>query len=96
VLVDGVAVLYVDRGGASLQVLPAGDDPEVGREAARSLRTLVTDGRFRELVIRKVDGDDVAVSPYRSVLLDAGFVAGYRGLVLRPDRPATARNAFLR
>ena len=27
-LVDGAAVLYLDRGGTSLQVLPAGDDPD--------------------------------------------------------------------
>ena len=54
--------------------------------AARALRTLVDDGRIRELVLRKVDGEDVAVSPVRAVLLEAGFVAGYRGLVLRPQR----------
>ena len=94
VLVDGVATLYMDRGGASLQVLPAGDDPARGLLAAKALRTLVTDGRFRELVIRKVDGDDVAVSPFRSILLDAGFVAGYRGLVLRADRPGSTRGSF--
>ena len=31
VLVDGVAALYVDRGGGSIQVLPAADEPEIGR-----------------------------------------------------------------
>ena len=51
--------------------------------AARALAALVADGRIRELVIRKVDGEDVAASPFRERLLDAGFVAGYRGLVLR-------------
>jgi hypothetical protein len=41
-------------------------------------------------VIRKVDGDDVATSPFRSVLLEAGFATGYRGLLLRADRPGAA------
>jgi ATP-dependent Lhr-like helicase len=92
VLIDGVAVLYLERGGSSLQVLPAGDDPGVAFAAARALHTLVADGRLRELVVRKVDGDDVAASPFRPILLDAGFVAGYRGLVLRGDRPGSGRS----
>ncbi|MEX1170248.1 MAG: DEAD/DEAH box helicase [Chloroflexota bacterium] len=93
VLVDGIAALYVERGGSSIQVLPASDDPDVGLVAARSLRTLVVDGRVRELVIRKVDGEDVASSPFRPTLLDAGFVAGYRGLLLRGDRPGSPQAA---
>ncbi|MFL5643918.1 MAG: helicase-related protein, partial [Chloroflexota bacterium] len=83
VLVDGVAALYLERGGATLQTLPAADDPAVAITAARALTALVTDGRTRELVIRKVDGEDVATSPFRALLLEAGFVAGYRGLALR-------------
>ena len=47
---------------------------------------LVTSGRQRELVIRKVDGQPVSDAPARAALLDAGFVAGYRGLVLRGAR----------
>ena len=86
VLVDGVAALYLERGGATLQTLPISDDPAVAVTAARALRTLVEDGRIREMVLRKIDGEDIAVSPSRSVLIDAGFVAGYRGLVLRPQR----------
>ena len=91
VLVDGVATLYLERGGATLQTLPASDDPASAATAARALRALVVDGRFRELVIRKVDGEDVAASSFRAILLDSGFVAGYRGLVLRADRPVIAR-----
>ena len=89
VLVDGIAALYLERGGATLQTLPAADDPEVGVAAARALAALVADGRTRELVIRKVDGVDVAGSPFRERLLAAGFVAGYRGLVLRAARTGT-------
>jgi hypothetical protein len=83
VLVDGVAALYLERGGSSLQVLPAADDPEVGEAAARALGALVEDGRIRELVITKVDGAPVAESAFRDRLVAAGFAPGYRGLVLR-------------
>ena len=43
---------------------------------------LVADGRARELVIGKVDGEPVAGSPHREALLAAGFVQGYRGYAL--------------
>ncbi len=82
-MVDGAAVLYVDRGGTSLQVLPAGDDPEALAYALRSLTDLVQDGRVRELVIGKVDGEPVAASRFGDALLAAGFVTGYRGYALR-------------
>jgi ATP-dependent Lhr-like helicase len=85
-IVDGVAALYVERGGSTLQVFPAADDPELATAALRSLATLVGSGRARELVIRKVDGLPVAESPWRAQLLAAGFASGYRGLVLRGQR----------
>jgi ATP-dependent Lhr-like helicase len=91
VLVDGVAAIYLERGGSSLQLLPAADDRAIALVAARALRALIADGRARELVIRKVDGDDVATSSVRPLLLEAGFVAGYRGLALRAERPAGIR-----
>ncbi len=86
-LVDGAAALYVDRGGTSLQVLPAGEDAEVRALALRSLADLVVDGRVRELVIGKVDGEPVAGSRFGAALLEAGFVAGYRGYALRATTP---------
>ena len=86
VLVDGVAVLYLDRGGASIQALPAADEPDIAETAARALGALLEDGRVRELVIAKVDGGPVAESPFRDRLIAAGFVPGYRGLVLRRAR----------
>jgi ATP-dependent Lhr-like helicase len=83
VLVDGVAVLYLERGGRTLQTLPAFDDPAVAAEAVGALRSLVGEGRDHELVVTKVDGLPVGDSAHRGALLAAGFVAGYRGLVLR-------------
>jgi ATP-dependent Lhr-like helicase len=83
VLVDGVAALYVERGGRTLQTLPAFDDPDSAGAAILALRRLLGDGRDRELVVTKVDGLPVGQSPHRDALIVAGFVAGYRGLVLR-------------
>ncbi|MEO5884057.1 MAG: helicase-related protein [Candidatus Limnocylindrales bacterium] len=86
VLVDGLAALYLERGGSTLQTLPAFESPEIGAAAVRGLTALVASGRIRDLVIRKVDGLPVAESPTRQHLLDAGFVTGYRGLTLRGNR----------
>ena len=85
-LVDGVPALYLDRGGSSLQTLPAFDDPAVATIAAGALRSLLADGRLRELVIGKVDGEPVGRSNWYETLLRAGFIQGYRGLVMRKDR----------
>jgi ATP-dependent Lhr-like helicase len=86
VMVDGVVALYLERGGATLQTLPAFDDPDVSATALRGLTALVTGGRVRELILRKVDGVAIGESPLRPALLVAGFVAGYRGLTLRGQR----------
>jgi ATP-dependent helicase Lhr and Lhr-like helicase len=86
VMVDGIAVLYLERGGSTLQTLPAADDPELGALAARALEALIAEGRLRELVIKKVDGLPVGESRFRPTLQTAGFVPGYRGLVLRGSR----------
>ncbi|MFP5343485.1 MAG: DEAD/DEAH box helicase [Candidatus Limnocylindria bacterium] len=86
IVVDGAAAVYLERGGSTLQTLPAADEPEVAAAAVAGLGALVGGGRMRELVIRTVDGVPVAGSPFRAVLQDAGFVAGYRGLTLRGSR----------
>ncbi|HET7026362.1 MAG TPA: hypothetical protein VFI28_01585, partial [Candidatus Limnocylindrales bacterium] len=94
VLVDGVPVVYLDRGGSSLQLLPAADDLEVGGAALRGLAHLVGPDRpFRELLVGRIDGVPVAESDARERLLEAGFVAGYRGLVLRHSTAAPTSDA---
>jgi ATP-dependent Lhr-like helicase len=90
VLIDGEAAVYLERGGATLQVLAPADDPAVAAAAFRALGVLVADGRFRELVITKVDGAPIAESPLRQGLLASGFVPGYRGLTLRPGTAGAA------
>ena len=83
-MVGGEAAVYLERGGTSIATFPAADDPAILDTALRALGALVADGRVRELVLAKVDGEPVASSPRREALLAAGFIAGYRGLVLRP------------
>ena len=90
-MVDGRAVLYLDRGGTSLQALPAAEDADVLAPALRSLADLVADGRVRELVIRKMDGEPVGGSRFKDALLGAGFVPGYRGYALRATPAPTER-----
>ena len=86
VLVDGVAALYMDRGGSSLQTLPAFDDPRVAEAALSAFRGFLASGRLRELVISRVDGEPVGTSRWVETLVRAGFSEGYRGLVLRRER----------
>ncbi len=86
VLVDGLAALYLDRGGSSLQTLPSFDDPRIAAPALAALPLLIGDGRARELVLSRVDGEPVARSAWYETLLKAGFVQGYRGLVMRKPR----------
>ena len=87
VIVDGAAVLYVERGGRGLATFPAADDPDRAALALAALGGLVGDGRLRELVLSRVDGAPLgAEHPWRARLVTAGFVPGYRGLALRPRR----------
>ena len=84
-LVDGQPVIYLERGGATIQTLPAADDPDMAEAGLASLAALVADRRagLRELVITKIDGVPVGESPFRDRLIAAGFGQGYRGLTLK-------------
>ena len=82
VLHDGEPVLYLERGGKSLLTFAGFDDEAVAAEAVDALRSLVTDGRMRQLQLERVDGTPVAESPYRSRLAALGFRPAYKGLVL--------------
>ena len=83
VLVDGEPAVFLERGGRSLVVFPAGrgDAPGAWAEA---LTRLVKDGRLRSLEIAKVDGAATAEDTFvADALRGAGFADGYRGLVFR-------------
>ncbi len=85
VLHDGEVVLYLERGGRSLQTFTAFDDEEIASAAVAVLRDLVRDGRLRRLQVDRVDGVPVSESDHRTRLAGLGFVQAYRGLVLSAD-----------
>lgn len=80
VLADGHAVAWLDRSGRSLVTFAgATDRPEwVG-----ALADLVRSGRVKRLEITTVDGSPVGESVWADALRGAGFLEGYRGLILR-------------
>ncbi|HMJ80582.1 MAG TPA: DEAD/DEAH box helicase [Candidatus Dormibacteraeota bacterium] len=80
----GEAVLYLERGGRSLQTFPAAALPAVGEAALAALVTLVADGRLRGIELRHVDGQRIEGSAWQDRLTAAGFRPGYRGWALRP------------
>ncbi len=83
VLIDGEPVLYLERGGKTLQTLPAFADRDTAEMALSALRQLVADGRFRSLQIERVDGVPVGESPHAEALSLAGFQRSYRGWLLK-------------
>ena len=84
VLHDGEPTLYLDRGGRSLQTLPA--FAAAGVSSLRVLSDLVMDGRLRALQVERIDGVPVGESGHRQRLTDAGFRPGYRGYLLGASR----------
>jgi ATP-dependent Lhr-like helicase len=83
VLLDGSAVLFVERGGRSLVPLRE-PDPEWLRPAFGALVAHVRAGGAKRLAVERFDGAPVADSEAMALLVDAGFLAGPRRAVLRP------------
>jgi ATP-dependent Lhr-like helicase len=81
VLVDGVPVLYVERGGRSL--LSFTDDDTALRAAAEALSRAVKEGWLGQLAVQRADGEVALTSNLADVLRDAGFRATPKGLRLR-------------
>ena len=82
VLVDGVLVVFLERGGKSL--LTFTDDIPVLTEAAERLVREGKDGRLGKVAVERIDGVATPRSPMAAVLLAAGLSATPRGLRLRP------------
>ena len=79
VIRDGDPVVYLERGGRTLQTLPAFDQPGIAEEALAAVAELAARGRLRSLRIERVDAEPVASSPHAARLAAAGFRPGYRG-----------------
>ncbi|MCI0635950.1 MAG: DEAD/DEAH box helicase [Actinobacteria bacterium] len=79
VLADGRAAAYLERGARAMLTFAA------AAESAwvDGLASLVKDGRVRRIELSRIDGAPAATSPFADALREAGFVDGYRGLVLR-------------
>ena len=84
-VVDGHAVLYLERGGRSLLRLPAagGDAARLERAIATLPSLVATGGPMRELRIERVDREPVASSDLAPGLTAVGFRPSYRGFMLR-------------
>ena len=87
VLCDGEPVVYLERGGRTLQTLPAFDQPGAAEKALSALADLAERGRLRSLRIERVDGEPVGSSPHAMRLAGAGFRPGYRGYSLPSPAP---------
>jgi ATP-dependent Lhr-like helicase len=89
ILVDGEAVLYLERAGKGLLTLPAADDVELRDAALGALLGLIGPGRpFSEMRIERVDREPVAKSALAEPLQALGFRPSYRGYLLRPTEGA--------
>jgi ATP-dependent helicase Lhr and Lhr-like helicase len=81
VLVDGEAVVYVERGGTSLLVWQ--DQEHHHRAAADAMRHGVNGGRLPALSLKRINGGPVGEHPFSESLEAAGAVATPSGLRLR-------------
>jgi ATP-dependent Lhr-like helicase len=81
VLVDGAAVLYVERGGRSL--LSFNDERAELRAAAEALAGAVHEGWLGTLAVERADGVGSLGSALADVLTEAGFRVTPKGLRLR-------------
>jgi len=79
VLASGEPAAFLERGARTLLTFAAGGDGGW----IDALVTLVKDGRLRRIELSRIDGEPAAGSAFAEDLRTAGFVDGYRGLVLR-------------
>jgi ATP-dependent Lhr-like helicase len=82
VLVDGEAVLYLERGGRGLLSLRDQGPGPLGAALA-ALAAWVRADRRRRVAIERVDGAPVFGSPLEPALRELGFQEGLRALTLR-------------
>jgi ATP-dependent Lhr-like helicase len=82
VLLGGEPVLYVERGGRSLNPL-RDPEPDWLRPAFAALVAHVRTRGLKRLAVERFDGEPVVDSDALELLVEAGFLAGPRRAVLR-------------
>lgn len=82
ILVDGLPVLFLDRGGKRLISLGEPSEESLGH-AVRALADWVRAGSRRRVIIATFDGEDVRDTRVAAHLRDNGFTPDLRGLELR-------------
>ena len=80
VLIDGVPMVVLERGGRSLTTFEGAGSNDAWIDAVIGL---VKDGRLRKLEIAKVDGTAVRETPWAARLEAAGFTSAYKGMLYR-------------
>ena len=80
VLIDGVPMVVLERGGRSLTTFEGAESNDAWIDAVIGL---VKDGRLRKLEIAKVDGAAVRETPWAARLEAAGFTSAYKGMLYR-------------
>ena len=86
-LVGGIPAVFIERGGRSIVTF---DDVPADRWVD-AIVDAVQGGRLGPLEVARIDGAAATEAPAADALLAAGFVRGYRGLVLRPRTAAASR-----
>lgn len=86
VLVDGIAAIYVDRGGRRVLTFPSIDDGDIGLLAARALDTVARRQRGKSLKVETIDGQPARTSKFAATFEAAGFTSDPRGLLLDARR----------
>ncbi|MFN3339544.1 MAG: hypothetical protein ACK40Z_07595, partial [Dietzia sp.] len=81
VLVDGLCVLFVERGGRTVLVLD--HRPEAVPLAASALAAVVRSGAVGTLTVTTIAGEPVHTSPVAAAFETAGFGVTPKGLRIR-------------
>jgi ATP-dependent helicase Lhr and Lhr-like helicase len=82
VSVDGVPVLWIERGGKRLVTFPAADDEVTMQLALRGLAKVAEQRRGKTLRIETIDGEPARTSRFSQALRAADFEGDVRGLTL--------------